>query len=95
MKMPAVTTDVCITEADLAYPEKTVQNDPKSKCTVSDYKVTGNTVTWKMSCPDQNMTGVGEMTYQAETYSGTLKIKMGEREMTQKHSGTWVGACTK
>jgi hypothetical protein len=95
MKMPVTTTEVCLTEQDLADPQKSVQSDPKSKCTVSDYKVTGNTVTWSMSCPDQKVTGTGEMTYAAETYTGTIKMKMADREVTQKHSGKWIGPCTK
>ena len=95
MKMPPVTSEACVTEQDLASPQNSVPSDPKSKCTVSDYKVNGNTVTWSMACPDQQMTGTGEMIYATDAYTGTMKMKMGEREMTQKHTGKWMGPCTK
>lgn len=95
MKMPAVTSEACVTEQDLASPDKAVPSDPKSKCTVSDYKVNGNTVTWSMTCPDEQMTGTGEMTYATDAYTGTMKMKMGEQQMTQKSTGKWMGPCTK
>jgi hypothetical protein len=95
MKMPPVTTEVCVTEQDLADPQKAVPQDPKSKCTVSDYKVKGNTTSWKMDCPEEEMTGTAEMTYTENAYSGTMKMKMGDREMVSKVSGKWLGTCTK
>lgn len=95
MKMPAVTTEVCLTEEDIADPQKNVPKDQKSTCTISDYKVTGNTVTYTMTCPEQATKASAEFTYGADAYSGVLKMKMGEREMTQKHTGKWLGACTK
>jgi hypothetical protein len=39
IKMPPVTFETCITEEDLKDPQKAVPNDPKSKCTVGDYKI--------------------------------------------------------
>ena len=95
MKMPAVTTEVCVTEQDLTDPQKNVPSDPKSKCTVTDYKVNGNTVSWNMDCPSQKTKGSGEITYAGDSYAGTMKMKMGEQEMASKYSGKWLGACTK
>jgi hypothetical protein len=95
MKMPAITQEICLTEQDLADPQKNVPADQKNKCTVSDYKVTGGTVSWKMDCPKDKMSGAGEMTYTDNSYAGTIKIKMEGQEVTQKHSGKWLGTCSK
>ncbi|HET7437402.1 MAG TPA: DUF3617 family protein [Thermoanaerobaculia bacterium] len=94
-KMPPVTTTICVTEEDLANPDKAVPKDPKSDCKVGDYKVDGNKVTWTVECPKQKVTGEGEITYDNETYSGTMKMHMGEQEMSTKYSGKYLGACTK
>ena len=95
MKMPAITTEVCVTEADLANPEKTVPNDPKSQCTVADYKVKDNTVSWTVDCPKQQTKGSGEITYLADSFTGAMKMKVGEQEMSTKYTGKLLGPCTK
>jgi len=95
MKISPITTDVCLTEKDLADPQKAVPVDPKSDCTVSDYKVKGKTTSWSLSCPKQQMKGTGEITYAGDTYTGAMHMKMGEQEMNSKYSGKWLGACTK
>jgi hypothetical protein len=95
MKMKPITTEVCVTEADLQDPQKAVPKDAKSDCKVSDYKVAGNTVTWAMECPSQKMKGTGEATYTGDAYTGTMKMEMGEQKMSMKLSGKWVGTCTK
>jgi hypothetical protein len=95
VKMPAITHEVCLTEEDLKDPQKAVPSDAKSKCTVSDYKIDGSTVTWAIDCPQQKTTGTGEITYTGDSYAGTMNLKMGEQEMKIKHSGKWLGACTK
>lgn len=94
-KMPPVTTEICITEEDLKNPEKTVPGDPKQKCNVSDYKVDGNTVTWSIDCPKQDTKGTGTITYTDDAYTGTMKMTVGEQEMTTRYSGKLLGACTK
>jgi hypothetical protein len=95
MKMPPFTTEECVTEQDLADPQKSVPSDPKSKCTVSDYKVKEKTISWKVDCPSQKSTGTGEITYTDDSYTGAMKMKMPDREMSMKYSGKWLGACTK
>jgi hypothetical protein len=95
MKLPAVTMEHCVTEQDLADPQKAVPADPKSDCTVGDYKVKDNTVNWSIECPKQKMKGSGEITYTNDTFAGTMKMKMDQQEMSTKYSGKWLGACTK
>lgn len=95
IKMPPVTVDVCLTAEDLADPQKSVPNDPKSDCKVGEYRIDGNKVTWTVSCPKQKMTGDGEITYTDSSYTGAMKLNMDGQEMTTKYSGKYLGACTK
>jgi hypothetical protein len=95
MKMPPVTHEICLTAEDLKDPQKAVPNDPKSQCRINDYRVEGSTVSWTIDCPKQNMKGNGQVTYAEDTYSGWLKMKVGDQDMTTKYSGKWIGECTK
>ncbi|MFL6247551.1 MAG: DUF3617 domain-containing protein [Thermoanaerobaculia bacterium] len=94
-KMPPVTTEMCITEEDLSDPQKSVPGDPKQKCTVSDYKIDGSTVTWTVDCPKDKTKGNGKITFTDDSYDGWMKMTVGEQEMTTKYSGKWLGACKK
>lgn len=94
-KMPPIKMDICLTEEDLKDPAKSVPNDPKAKCTVSDYTVDGNTVTWNVDCPKQDTKGTGTITYTGDSYTGNMKMTVGEQEMTSKYSGKWMGECKK
>ena len=94
-KMPPITTEVCITEEDLKDPQKAVPGDPKQKCTVGDYKVDGNTVTWTVDCPKDKTKGTGEITFTEDAYDGWMKMTVGEQEMTTKYSGKLLGDCKK
>jgi hypothetical protein len=94
-KMPPVKTTVCVSADDLKDPQKSVPNDPKNKCTVSDYKIDGNKVTWSMECPKQKMKGTGEATYTDDSFTATTHLTMEDHEMTAKYSGKWKGECAK
>lgn len=95
MKMPPVTSDICVTEEDLADPNKAVPNDPASGCKVTDHRVKGNVMSWGVDCPAQQMTGTGEITFAGDTFTGDVKLNMAGQEMASKYSGKWLGACTK
>lgn len=94
-KIPPVTTEVCITEEDLKDPQKSLPADQKSKCTISDYKIDGNTITWTTDCPEQKSKGKGQVTFTEDTYVGWMKMTINEQEMTTKYSGKWLGTCKK
>ena len=94
-KMPPIKTTICLTEEDLKDPQKSVPSDPKNKCTVSDYKIDGNKVTWAMECPKQKMKGTGEATYTDDSFTATVQMQMEDHEMTAKYSGKWKGECEK
>lgn len=95
IKMPPVTFETCITEEDLKDPQKAVPGDPKAKCTVGDYKISGNTVSWTIECPKQDTKGEGEITFTEDSYTGSMHMTVGEQEMTTKYSGKWLGECKK
>ena len=97
MKVPPVTTSVCLTEEDLKDPESAVPNDPKSNCEVGDYEIDGNTVRWTIDCPEQQMKGSGEITFNDDgtSYKGTMKMTVAGQEMSTKYTATHQGACTK
>jgi len=96
-KMPPIKTQVCVTEEDLNDPASAVPKDKNNKdCKVSDYKVDGNTVTWKMVCTGKTKgEGEGEITYSEDAYEGSMRFKMEDTEMNTKYKGKYLGACKK
>lgn len=100
-QMPEMKSTTCITPEQL-------EKDPASglprgmrgrggadQCEMSDYKVDGQTVTWKMACPQQQMTGTGEIIFSGDSYTGTMKAAMPMGEMTMKMTGKRLGDCAK
>jgi len=94
MQMPAITHEVCITPQEAEKPEPP-RSPRQQDCTISDYKIEGNTVSWKMSCPKSNMTGDGKMTYTGDTFDGLMHAKMGDQEVTTHYTGKRLGDCDK
>ena len=97
MKMPAQKAVRCITQKELNDPAGAVPKPPegqKNTCKVSDYKVDGNKVTWKMSCSEPHaMTGTGEIIVDGDTYTGTMKMNMDQGQMTMKYNAKRLGDC--
>jgi len=101
--MPPFTTTQCITPDEAKDPQKAMpqmgrggRGRGNQNCTVSDYKMEGNKVSWSMKCEgDQAMTGTGEFTYAADTYTGSIKMETGRGAMTMKYSGKRLGDCVK
>jgi Protein of unknown function (DUF3617) len=96
MKMPPMTHTQCITKEQA---EEATAGIPKGKneagCTFSDVKVDGSTISWKMTCEKQGMTGNGTVTYADDTYTGKMDMKVADREMHMKYSGKRLGDCDK
>jgi hypothetical protein len=67
----------------------------ESECKMQDMKVTGNTVTWSMVCP--NATSKGTVTYAGTSYDGLMEsvMKVDGKEMTMKMTmkGKYLGPC--
>ena len=95
MQMPAMKNTQCITQQQIDSPTHAVPTGPDNKdCKVSDYKVSGNTITWTMACPSQQMTGSGELKFDGDTYAGLVKIMAQGKEMNMKFNGKRIGDCT-
>ena len=102
VQMPAMKTTQCVTPEQLKDPANAVPRGPQNgrgrpnqDCKVSDYKASGNKVTWNMSCSaPQAMTGTGEMTFVDDTYTATMKMQSPQGEMEMKMSGKRLGDCT-
>ena len=98
MQMPEMKSTQCITAEQLAKDPATGlprgaagQKD----CTVSDYKTTGSTISWKMACTGQmKMEGTGELTFKGDTYEGVMKMAAPQGEMTMNLAGKRAGDCT-
>ena len=101
MNMPPQTMQRCVTQKDFSDPQSMAPADPSgNKCQTSDYKMQGNTATWKIVCTGPNaMTGTGSATYTGNAYSGVNKMAMKHgnetMNMTINHSGKYLGPCKK
>ncbi|HEV7920420.1 MAG TPA: DUF3617 family protein [Thermoanaerobaculia bacterium] len=94
MKMPPIVTTDCVTKEDAENP-KPPKAMKDSDCKFSDYKMDGNSISWTVSCPKQSMTGSGKIVYSGDTYDGSMKMKVGEQEMSAKYTGKRLGDCDK
>ena len=97
--MPQQIVRHCVTKKDLDDPSRTTPKGD-SRCKMTDYKLQGNTATWKMACEGkEGMTGTGTITYSGESYSGnqTMTMKSSGQPMNMKmdFSGRRVGDCPK
>jgi len=95
--MPAMKNTRCVTQQEIDSPNRGLPSGSKNPndCKVSDYKVSGNTVTWTMACTGQQpMTGSGEMKFAGDSYDGIMKMTMEQQQMSMKISGKRLGDCT-
>ncbi len=95
MAMPPRTSQVC-RKKDRGNEDLVPQD---RNCRTTDFRTTGNRTTFTFQCTgDMPMTGTGEMTADANAYSGRIRMKGGrkgeEMDMTQTLSGKRVGSCT-
>jgi len=91
MEMPATTQKVC---SPKTWTEPPGGNADKH-CETIDFKNSATTTTWKVRCAGPPaMTGEGEITRTSpDAYTGTMKVKSPDGEMTMKLSGRRVGDC--
>jgi hypothetical protein len=98
--MPATKLQHCYKAEDLKDLRETVPKQTNSKCHVRDWKQSGNTITYTMSCEGSTaMTMTGNMTYASDHYSGSAKISMNQggqtMNVTQKFNARRLGDCKK
>jgi hypothetical protein len=96
MEMPGMpkphtmTTTTCLTQKD-----PVAKIDEKNNCKMENLTTVGNTVTWKIVCPEA--TSRGSITYAGATYDGIMEtsMKMEGKDMTSKMTmkGKYIGPC--
>ncbi|MFO7985293.1 MAG: DUF3617 family protein [Desulfatiglandaceae bacterium] len=93
VQIPPVTHTQCLTSDDLV-PRS---NETGKECEVSDVKISGNTVSWKMVCSGENgpMEGTGQATYRGDHMEGVMNmvISGAGMQITNKISGRRIGDC--
>ena len=93
--IPPQTTTQCMTEQDVV-PTKSVASQD---CKVFDLVTKGNTVSWKMECSQQGqkIKSTGQMTYNMDSFEGTIKTDVGSQGgnmiITTVISGKRIGDC--
>ena len=100
VQMPPMKSTRCVTTEDAKDPSRSLPTGPEARggqkpdCKMTDYKASGNTITWKMVCSQpQAMTSTGEMTFTDDSYTGTMKMDSPQGPMTMKLAGKRVGDC--
>ncbi len=93
MSIPPVTHTQCLKGGDFV-PQTGGENQ---ECNVSDVKVSGDTVSWKLVCSGKSghMEGTGKTTYSGETMQGEMHmvIQGAGIEVSNKISGKRIGEC--
>jgi hypothetical protein len=98
---PPMTMQHCVTPKDAQDPAAMSRGmDKTGQCAVSDYKMQGNTATWKMTCKGEGaMTGTGTATYGGTSYTMSTRMAMvhgGQTmNMTTTQTGKYLGPCKK
>ena len=86
----------CITAEDLKDLSKAMMKGEEAEnCKVSDYKVSGNKVTFNTTCVEdgERYTMSSEMTFAGDSYTGLMKSNHPEFAMTIKTTAKRVGDC--
>jgi len=95
--VPPMKFQHCYRTEDIKDLRNTVpEKDPN--CKISDWKESGKTVTWKMSCTGKDaMTGSGSITYSGDRYTGVNTMTMLDggqaTTMAQKYNARRLGDC--
>lgn len=93
VQIPPVTRTQCLTKNDMVPQSQ----QPGQECQFPSVKVSGNTVSWTMSCsnPGQTMEGKGRVIYEGDQMHGTMNMVMEEAgmEMIVKIKGRRIGDC--
>ncbi|MFH2045428.1 MAG: DUF3617 family protein [Pseudomonadota bacterium] len=92
MKMPSIKITQCITKEQI-IPESKQQ--PGQKCTTSDMKISGNTVSWSLICnsPYNTSKAKGKITYNGNQMKGQMEMEQSGMNITTKMSGQRIGIC--
>ncbi len=94
MQMPSMTIEQCLSKNEMV---PTQQGQDGSECKITEQSIKGNTVRWRVECPDS--TGRGSITYKGKSFDGKIELEMrgqtGGMKMTNLMKGTYKGVCQK
>ena len=95
--IPSTKSQHCYKAEDVKDLRKTVPAN-KPNCKMSDWKESGKTVSWQMSCGGEMPTTMsGRVTYGQDRFSGVNQMTMNHggqvMNMTQKYDGRRLGDC--
>ena len=95
MEMPPTTVNHCYTKEDVKDQKNVISRD--KNCTVTDFKSSGNKVSWKMVCTGKNAgTFSGETMFSGDSYESVMKMQSDGAKggsMDMKVKGKRVGSC--
>ena len=98
------TFEHCVTPQDIEKGQlgKGREDRKPSNCEVKDFKMSGNTASYKMVCagkPDGGMTADNTITFVADGYKMNMKMAMDQgghkMNMTQNMEAKYLGPCKK
>ncbi len=94
VQIPEMKVSQCISKENI-IPE--TNKKVSEHCTISEQKIEGNTVTWKMNCAGK-MESQGSITYHGDTFEGLITTQtevpnMGMMTMTIQLTGKRTGEC--
>lgn len=92
MPQPQVKTSTECVKQESWDPTKEMMKD-NSGCKVTDQKVEGNTLRWKLECPNKmgKMTGSGEFTVDGDSATGSMDMSMTLQGQPMTFKSTWKG----
>lgn len=101
MPMPAQSLRECITGADLRDPKKFMKSvGSGNDCAMQDVRQEANRLSFKLSCPREQVSGQGEYLFANDQYTGTMNMSMPNpggpaMKTVIKTTAKWVGPCSK
>lgn len=94
MAMQSFKHTECLT-GDNFVPRNSKGSGSGGECEINDVRISGNTVSWTMQCDtgQGTMNGEGSITYNGDTFEGTMKTVMSGMEINQYLQGRRIGDC--
>jgi hypothetical protein len=92
----------CVTSQDIEKGQmgRSKESQVPTDCKISDFKMSGNTATYKMDCKGEpSIKGDNRITFSGETFNMDMKMAMNQggqvMNVTQKMNARYIGPCRK
>jgi hypothetical protein len=92
----------CVTNQDIEKGQmgRSKESQMPTDCKVSDFKMSGNTATYKMDCKGEpSIKGDSRVTFAGDSFTMDMKMAMNQAgqvmNVTQKMNARYVGPCKK